>query len=223
MNLFIAAIAPVLIILIYIYLRDKWEKEPLRKLFMAVVLGALTIFPIMFVEMALSKILPFFNLNSRLSAFYNAFIVAGLTEETFKYLALLWLIWKSKEFNEKFDGLVYAVFISLGFAMVENIFYVFNSGISTAIMRAVTAVPAHAIFGVSMGYYLSFARFSLFNKKRNFVLALLVPIGLHGIYDFILMSNEPGYYLVFILYFYYLYKNGFKRLNELSSISRFRK
>jgi len=223
MKLILAAIAPVIIILFYIYLRDKWEKEPLRKLFFAVVLGGLTVIPVYFLESFLNSFLPLFSFSNRISAIYNAFVIAAFSEEGFKFLALYLLIWKSKEFNEKFDGIVYAVFVSLGFALVENIMYVTNFGMANAFVRAITAVPAHALFGVAMGYYLSFAKFSLFYKKRNFAYALLIPIGFHGIYDFILMSGESMYYFVFIPYVYYLYKVGFKRINELSNTSRFRK
>jgi len=223
MKLLLAAIAPIALILYYIYLRDKWEKEPLRKLFLAVLFGALTVIPILFVEMFLSGFLPVFDFSHRISAMYNAFVVAAFTEESLKFIALYLLIWKSKEFNEKFDGIVYAVFVSLGFAMVENIMYVTSNGMGNAITRAITAVPAHAIFGVVMGYHLSFAKFSLFYKKRNMAYALLIPIGLHGVYDFILMSSEPMYFMVFIPYLYYLYKVGFKKIDELSNTSRFRK
>lgn len=220
MNYILAAIAPIIIILAYIYYRDKWDKEPARKLITALVLGCLTVVPDWFLEGFLSSFLPFFNFSNRLSALYNAFIIASFSEETFKFLAVLLVIWRSRFFDEKYDGIVYAVFVSLGFAMIENILYVFNSGMQTALSRAVTAVPAHALFGVAMGYHLSFARFSLFYKRRNLILALLVPIGLHGVYDFILMSGEPGYFIVFVFYLYFLYRFGLKKINEFSSIHR---
>lgn len=219
-KLIIAAIAPVFIILLYIYIRDKWEKEPFSKLLLALFSGAIIVIPIIYLESLLSYIIHNYHVSNRISAFYNAFIVAGFSEETFKFLVLLILIWKSKDFNEKFDGIVYAVFVSLGFTLVENLLYVFNSGMQVAWSRAITAVPAHAIFGLAMGYHLSFARFSLFNKKRNILFALLVPIGLHGVYDFILMSREDGYLVVFVLYLFYLYKYGFKKIDELSSMHR---
>ncbi len=220
MSYIIGAIAPVVAILIYIYYRDKWEKEPLRKLIAALALGALSVIPVFFVEMWLHDLIYNFQITKRLDALYTAFVVAAFTEETFKFLALLIIVWRSRQFSEKYDGIVYAVFVSLGFAMVENIKYVLDGGMNVAFVRAVTAVPAHALFGVTMGYYLSFARFSLFYKKKNFILALLIPIMLHGIYDFILMSAEPGYFIVFIFYLYYLYKVGFKRIRELSTIKR---
>ncbi|MBN2745513.1 MAG: PrsW family intramembrane metalloprotease [Bacteroidales bacterium] len=220
MSYIIGAIAPVVAILIYIYYRDKWEKEPLRKLLSALALGALSVIPVLIVEIWLHDLSFNLPLSKRLDAFYNAFVVAAFTEESFKFIALLIIVWRSRQFSEKYDGIVYAVFVSLGFAMVENIKYVLDGGMNVALTRAITAVPAHALFGVTMGYYLSFARFSLFFKRRNFILALLIPIMLHGIYDFILMSAEPGYFIVFIFYLYYLYKVGFKRIKELSNIKR---
>src|SRR5680860_1439985 len=109
MNLILLSLAPVFIILGYIYFRDKYEKEPIRLLLFALLAGAITVIPILFVEQFLSV---FTNLFSGLfSAAWNAFVVAAFSEELFKFIALYLLIWKSPEFNEKFDGIVYAVFI----------------------------------------------------------------------------------------------------------------
>ena len=93
------------------------------------------------------------------SAGYTAFVVAGFTEELMKYLAFYFFFWQERNFNEKFDGIIYAVYISLGFAAVENILYVFSGGMGVGFVRAFTAVPAHALFGISMGYYFGLARF----------------------------------------------------------------
>jgi len=127
-----------------------------------------------------------------------------------------------KEFDEKYDGIVYAVFVSLGFALVENIMYVFQYGHEVAYSRAITAVPVHAILGITMGYYFSLAKF--FKKRRtvNFLTALLMPILLHGIYDFILMSQHQMYLLIFIPFLYYLWRSGFKKMKELSDNSRYK-
>lgn len=220
MNYLLAAIAPVFIILTYIYYRDKWEREPLRRLLWAILLGCLTVIPVYFMESYLLVFIDSLNISKRVYALLNAFLVAAFSEELFKFLAVILLIWRSKHFSEKYDGIVYSVFVSLGFAMIENINYVFNLGLQSAFTRAITAVPAHALFGVAMGYHLSFARFSLFFRSRNIAFAILVPIGLHGVYDFILMSAEPGYFLVFLFYLYFLYQFGLKKINELASIRR---
>ena len=122
MNLLILSLAPVLIIAGYIYFRDKYEKEPIKLLLFALLAGGLTVIPILFVERFLDSFTDSFY--GLLSPAWNAFVVAAFTEELFKFIALYLLIWKSAEFNEKFDGIVYDVFVSLGFAAVENVLYV---------------------------------------------------------------------------------------------------
>jgi len=112
MGVFLAAIAPVFIIAFYIYFRDKYEKEPLLMLAKALALGMIAVIPILFVERFLMSVMP--DMGRVGNAAYQAFVVAGGTEEFFKYLALYLLIWKSPHFNEQFDGIVYAVFVSLG-------------------------------------------------------------------------------------------------------------
>ena len=217
MNLLILALAPVFIIGGYIYFRDKYEKEPIRLLLLALLLGALTVIPILFIESFLQGFTQIFS--GLAAAAWQAFVVAAFSEELFKYIALYLLIWKSVEFNEKFDGIVYAVFISLGFAGIENILYVFGNGPVTGISRALTAVPAHAIFGVTMGFYFGLAKFY---SKKEFQLklkALFYPIILHGIYDFILFTQIDWLIFVFIGFLVFLYFSGLKRVKELSAQS----
>jgi RsiW-degrading membrane proteinase PrsW (M82 family) len=155
MNLLALALAPILIILLYVYVKDKYDKEPLPLLLKSLLLGALISIPVVFVEGALTS--AWQGEFTIAHAGYTAFVVAGLTEELFKFIVLYWLIWKHKEFDEKYDGIVYAVFISLGFAAVENVLYVLEYGAETGYLRAFTAVPAHAFFGVVMGFYFALA------------------------------------------------------------------
>lgn len=220
MRLLIISIAPVIIIASYIYIRDKYEREPWKVLLAALVSGMLIVVPVVLVESFLMKFIIYFENIGK--AAYNAFIVAGFTEELFKFLAFIILIWKSKEFNEKFDGIVYSVFISLGFALVENIMYVFENGYSTGIVRAVTAVPAHALFGVIMGYYFGSAKFYPTNSNKYLFAALIYPIILHGIYDFMLMSQHKVLLFLFIPYLIYLWVFGFRKMKYLSDRSVFR-
>jgi len=220
MAILLASLAPVFIILLYIYFRDKYEKEPLRMLVKALLGGVLIILPVIFVERWLSSISPFSEKVG--AAAWHAFVVAGSTEEVFKYLALYLLIWKSPSFNEKFDGIVYAVFVSLGFAAVENVMYVMDGGLQTAAIRAVTAVPAHAIFGVTMGYYLGIAHMYEELRKHYLLRAIAIPILLHGIYDFILMVEIGWLLILFIPYVVLLYVMGIKKMNVLSNASVFK-
>jgi len=220
LKLLILAIAPVIIILVYVYIRDKYEKEPLSLLLKALVAGALTPIPIVLVNLWLEGYKVHFEGLQQVG--YIAFVVAGFVEELFKFAALYLLIWSHREFNEKFDGIVYAVFISLGFALVENIMYVYRYGETTGYMRAFTAVPAHALFGVTMGYFFSLAKFGIGNRTLNFLKALFFPVLLHGIYDFILMSQHKMYLLVFIPFLFYIWRAGFKKMKILSDNSRFK-
>ena len=220
MAVLLASLTPVFIILFYIYFRDKYEKEPLGMLIKALLLGIVIVVPVIFVERMLMTMIP--QSSKVAAAAYHAFVVAGSTEELFKFLALYLLVWKNPNFNEKFDGIVYAVFVSLGFAGVENVLYVMDGGMQTALTRAITAVPAHAIFGITMGYYLGIAHMYKELKGKYLARALLVPILLHGIYDFILMVEIGWLLLLFVPYVIVLYIMGIKKMKVLSDTSIFK-
>jgi RsiW-degrading membrane proteinase PrsW (M82 family) len=216
MDRIILALAPVFIIALYVYFRDKYEKEPIGMLLKALGFGMIIVIPVGLIEGLLVGILPLISGNSK--AFYNAFIVAGLTEELFKFFALFILIWANRNFNEKFDGIIYAVFISLGFAAVENIIYVSQFGSQVGYIRAISSVPAHALFGIIMGYYFGLARFRI-NKNWYITRSLIYPVILHGIFDFILMMGNYFLLLIFIPYVIFLYIFGMKKMNNLSKQS----
>jgi RsiW-degrading membrane proteinase PrsW (M82 family) len=220
MAVLLASLAPVLIILFYIYFRDKYDKEPLGLLLKALLVGIVVVVPVIFTGRMLMNLMP--QSSKVAAAAYHAFVVAGSTEELFKFLALYLLVWKSPSFNEKFDGIVYAVFVSLGFAGVENVLYVMDGGMQTALTRALTAVPAHAIFGITMGYYLGIAHMYKELQGPYLARALLVPILLHGIYDFILMVEVGWLLLLFIPYVIALYIMGIKKMKEHSDTSIFK-
>lgn len=219
-NLLFISLAPVFIIAFYIYGRDKYEKEPFSVLLKALFTGVIIVIPVLIVEKALGL----FNSGAGVigQAAWNSFVVAGLTEEGFKYLGFRMIFWKNRNFNEEFDGIVYAVFISLGFAAVENMFYVFTGGYSVGILRALTAVPAHAFFGIMMGYYFGIARFSKRNKNLYLVLAFLMPYLSHAIYDFLLMSQLPLLLALFIPLFIYFLFSGLRKMSKLSDSSGFK-
>ncbi len=225
MKLIIIALAPVLIIVFYIYFRDKYEKEPIGILLRTFIAGCLTVLPILPVEEFFTYIWQNYaesNFPHFMTAFFHSFVVASFTEETFKFLAFLLLVWRNKNFNEKYDGIVYAVFVSLGFATVENILYVIDGGAGTGVLRAFTAVPAHAIFGITMGFYLGLAKLEEYNKSANILKAILIPILLHGIYDFIIFLNINWVLLFFIPYLIYMYIFGLKKIKQHVSDSEFR-
>lgn len=218
-GLLILSLTPIVLIALYIYKRDKYEKEPLSLLLKALLFGALSTLPIIIAEKAMQYIGTVVSLTS---AAWEAFAVAAFCEEAFKMIALYLLIWKKKEFNEKFDGIVYATFVSLGFAAIENILYVVENGYSTALVRMFTAVPAHAIFGISMGYFFGLAKF--YPKKRTSYLykAFLLPFVFHGLYDFCLMTQHEVLLLLFIPFVVFMWISGFKKLKKLSEASVYR-
>jgi RsiW-degrading membrane proteinase PrsW (M82 family) len=190
MILLFSAIIPVAVFLYCIYRKDT-EKEPLKLLLKCFLWGCLATIPIILIELLL-KLGDLVFTSPFANAFYNAFIVAAVVEEGVKFLCLKWLNWKHKHFDQYFDGIIYAVFISLGFAMIENVLYVIQNGMGTAVMRAVFAVPMHGLCGVMMGYFFSLARFSPVEKQRKLLwYGFLIPVAFHGLYDFCLMYFLP--------------------------------
>lgn len=215
------AISPVIIILFYIYFRDKYEKEPVILLLTGVLFGVIIAFPVIFFENLIDGFSP---LGGNAEAFFNAFFVAAFTEEFFKFIVLFFLIRRNGNFNEPYDGIAYSVFISLGFAGFENILYVFNpniGGIETALLRAVLSVPGHALFAVFMGYYFSIARFM--KKRIMFIAAFLIPFILHGTYDFILLADIPFYFIPFAAFIVFLWLGGFTKIKKHLNDSPFKK
>lgn len=222
MNLLKIAVAPVVAVCIYIFVRDKYEKEPIALVLTGLLYGVIITAPIVFVENIIAGGNTAVGLKH---ALYTSFLVASLVEEGFKYLILYFLIWRNKEFNEKMDGIVYAVFISIGFAGVENLLYVFNpvlGGVKTAIGRAILSVPGHALFGVSMGYYFARAKFEKENKLRFMLLAFTVPFLLHGIYDTILLAKLPYYFPIFLCFIVYLWRSGLSKIKKHIQSSPFK-
>ncbi len=221
MYLLLLALAPAILLMMYVYFRDKYEKEPVKLILKGILLGAIIIFPVGVVENYITAFGQ--NLDKIPKAAWDGFVVAGATEEAFKYLAVFVLIWRNRNFNEKFDGIVYAVSVSLGFAAIENLFYVFSNinSMQVGLLRAFTAVPGHTIFGIVMGFYLGMARFTVQSRKKYLIRAFTVPWLLHGVYDFLILSGHPVLILIFIPFLIYLYRVGLKRMKELNSDSIF--
>ncbi len=194
--LFALALIPVAGLLVFIYFNDRKEKEPFGLLIALFFAGMGTIVTALIAELAGSFILDLiFPYESIFKAFLLAMLVVGPAEEAGKYLVLRLITWKNKHFDHSYDAIVYAVFVSLGFAALENVGYVIQNGFGTAIVRMFVSVPGHAFFAVFMGIFYSKAKYaSLTGKKSacalNKFLAILVPSALHGIYDGILFGGN---------------------------------
>ena len=222
--LFGIAILPVVVLMIFIYHKDKYQKEPIRSLAKAFIGGMLAIPLDIIIVTGIDSVLG--NTSLANTVFFSAFLEAGIPEELSKFLIFMIFIWRDKNFDEYFDGIVYASFIGLGFACVENIGYVFEFGFSTGVVRALLSVPGHFLFGVVMGYFLSMAKFHADKRSAYLWTGLLVAMLAHGLFDWLLMvaSVLPLVggiiYVVFLWGDIKLWKLGLKYINKQQENSR---
>ncbi len=185
------ALAPGVAIGVYIYLKDKHEKEPIGLLIKSFFFGILSTLITLLISGAITPFVILDELDLSDQAI-NAFLIVALVEEFSKFIFVRGILYRNKNFNEPFDGIVYAVMVGMGFATFENIFYVIDGGFEVAVIRMFTAVPAHAMFAILMGYYLGKAKFE--HKKAYYALhALGIATIFHGAYDyFLFISFIPG-------------------------------
>ena len=201
--LLFAAVVPAIFLLIKVYQLDRMEREPLDLIIQLVVYGM--------VATALAALIEDVLMNQATSKFIAYFGVVGCTEEGLKYLFVNRGTWKSREFNCMFDGIVYCISVSLGFALMENILYVFNYGLNVAFVRALTAIPGHACFGIFMGVWYGMAkkaegRAQYAQATLYRILAFLVPVLIHGTYDYLATSDNYWFFLFIILLFFIRYR-----------------
>ena len=200
-----AAVLPAIALMVKVYRSDRLEREPKWLLRRLVVMGVLSSLLALVEERVLVTVLnAAVKDDFELYMFLLYFVIVAYAEETSKYLFLKRSTWRSPEFNCQYDGVVYAVFVALGFALWENISYVMAYGFRTAILRALTAIPGHACFGVFMGVFYGMAK-----KSENLgkpqqaklfrVLSVVVSALLHGAYDYIASTGSgDGGFLAFI-------------------------
>jgi len=188
------AMAPGVAIGIYIYLKDRHEKEPIGLLIKSFFYGVLSVLITFLLSFIIGKFVTIDELDVSEQA-AHAFLIVALVEEFSKFIFVRGILYRNKNFNEPFDGIVYAVMVSMGFATFENILYVSEGGLGVALTRMFTAVPAHATFAILMGYYLGKAKFE--HKKSYYALhALGIATLFHGAYDyFLFISFVPGIWL----------------------------
>lgn len=204
----IPALLPVILILRYVYRLDKNEREPLGFVVIVVILGAIFALPCGGVESFLMGIFgAIYNTSTVKYAWIENTICVALVEELSKWLVIMIFVWKNHNFDYRYDGIVYAVSASLGFAALENILYVSKFGMGTAVGRAIFAIPGHTTFGVFMGFYMSRAKASLLggnarSLRRYKILALVIPMLIHGLYDFLLsdQAGDAGYSVWFFAF-----------------------
>ena len=227
--LLILSILPSLVLGKMVYNYDKVEKEPIRLLFKLFFSGIGAVALTLMVSFGLFILFPSMenqeNLNLIVLIPY-CFIFISLVEEGSKMLFLKRITWNNKEFNYIYDAIVYAVYVSLGFATIENIFYVFyNNQLSIAIFRAILSVPGHAFFGVFMGYYYGLSKQAEINgnyklSSKNMRLSLIIPVLLHGMFDYCLFSKNGYLVIIYFIFVITLYIKSFKKIKQLSKIEK---
>lgn len=225
------ALFPIFVIGFFIYKADKIEKESTKILGRVFLGGILATFITLVLSGFLEMTFPFFatsneeNLNIfTLIPYY--FIGVALIEEFSKWIFVYLFCWKSREFDYLYDAIVYCVFASLGFAAFENILYVFlNGGIGVGIMRSLLAVPGHAFFAVFMGYYLGLSKLTSIKKnnqkaKKYFIMSIIIPTLLHGLYDYLLSATKFSilFFFLFIIFIILIYIYGIKMVRRISGI-----
>lgn len=191
LSLLSLALAPGAAIILYVYLKDKHEREPLSLLLISFLYGGLSTLVTLFISWPVNFLI-LTKEDDVVHQFFNAFFKVALIEEFSKFIFVRFILYYNKNFNEPF-GIVYAVMVSMGFATVENIMYVFQYGFATGLLRMFTAVPAHAAFAILMGFYLGKAKFTHRKEFYYSLLALLAPTLFHGSYDYFwFISYIPG-------------------------------
>lgn len=182
------AIAPGMAIMLLIYKMDKYEREPFRLLIKSFGYGILSVGVTFILSYVVELFLPVLE-DEILQQGLHAFFAVSFVEEFSKFIFLMLLLYPHKEFNEPYDGIVYAVMIGMGFATLENILYSLQNGLGVALIRMFTSVPGHASFAVLMGYFAGMAKFKVKNKYYALV-GLLIATLFHGFYDFFLFISH---------------------------------
>lgn len=196
--LIIIAVLPALILLGFIYMRDRKEKTPVKLMVLLLALGAGTIIPAVIAEFIGQLIVAQTDTDHQTMLMVLCFLVIGIVEELGKYLVTVCTTWKSREFQHSYDGVIYMVCASLGFAILENILYVASGGIGTGILRAFTAIPLHCTVGVIMGALYAKGREAAYAGDRAGMIgfmawAYIVPVFIHGLYDYLVMAASYEY------------------------------
>ncbi|MFG6148671.1 glutamic-type intramembrane protease PrsW [Halobacillus sp. B23F22_1] len=198
MAILTAAVAPAVALMTFIYLSKRIELEPLPLIIRMFILGAILVFPLMFIQYAFESEAIF------QSPIMKSIFLAGLLEEFFKWFFFLFVAYRHADFDHHYDGIIYGVAISLGFATLENIIYLFANGIEIALLRAVFPVSSHALFGLLMGFYMGKAKFSLRYRRLSISLALIIPVVLHSLYDYFIVSSIWLYLIIPFMIFLWL-------------------
>lgn len=222
----LAAVLPAVFLMRYVYKQDRIEKEPPYLLWSLVGRGVLAALAAIVLELVAQAILDVtVDENDPRYIYIMAFLVVAVVEEGTKLFFLYRRTWNDPNFNYRFDGIVYAVFVSLGFAAFENVKYVFSYGLSVALPRALLAIPGHMGFSVFMGVFYGRARLRAdLGDKVGTVLNLLAgylsAVVLHGFYDSCCMIGTSRATVVFLIFVAVMYFVMFRLIKHESRNDR---
>ncbi len=203
----ILSILPVILLGIFFYKKDT-NKEPiklLRNLFFSGILSGLLVIVLSYIT---TSIFPNLNSNSLniFDLFIYSFIITSLIEEVSKWIMIYFIAYKSPEYDQYYDIILYSVYVGLGFACFENLLYTIpNNNLFIVLLRGITAIPAHVSYQTMMGYYLTLSKLKPEKKKLYITLSLVVPVILHGLYDFFLYLNNFIFVVIFLIFIVILF------------------
>jgi RsiW-degrading membrane proteinase PrsW (M82 family) len=190
MILFALSIAPGIAISVFFFFKDEYNREPRRHILLSFFLGILAAIPAAGFQLLAFPLFDRFFPTGILSIAIKAFILVAFSEEWCKYMMVRFYAFRQPEFDEPFDGIVYAVMVGMGFATIENIGYVMQHGLATAFLRMFLSVPAHAAFAILMGYYVGRAKFNHGKRFLNLAKGLSLAVFFHGLFDFFLFLRD---------------------------------
>lgn len=216
LSILMGAVAPGISLLTYFYLKDRYNPEPIRLVAKMFLLGMLIVFPTMVIQRGMV-------LSTSDSNLLLAFGISGLVEEFVKWFVLYHMIFNAKEFDEPYDGILYAVATSLGFATLENIIYAATvaSTFQGLLLRALLPVSGHALFGVVMGYYIGLAKFGK-RPRKMLAFSLLFPVLWHGSFDYIMLATKQSWMWFIVPFMAVLWVRSIRKVNRANSRSPFR-
>ncbi|TVY11586.1 glutamic-type intramembrane protease PrsW [Paenibacillus cremeus] len=217
LSVLMAAIAPGVALMSYFYLKDRYDPEPISLVLKLFLFGVLLVFPVMVLQRALVQ-----GLGE--NPFVFSFLTSAGIEEFFKWFLVYFIIFKHTSFDEPYDGIVYAVATSLGFATLENVLYAFlnDSGFSALMMRAFLPVSGHAMFGVIMGYHLGKAKFSPDGGNKHLLLALVLPLFWHGVFDYTMLVTKTYWIWFMVPLMAFLWMRSLWKVNRANAKSPLR-